>query len=173
MVSKKKILDKTYTLFEERVGICYISLGLDTRHPKGEKDEAFPLCARFTILRSRYYYNLGEKCSSSQLAKVAKATGQGERRVGIETNYERQTRLLEVFNNFVVTVVNLNETGPLTIDRIKTALTGRSESSSFIGVWEEIIAEKRKAGKAGTADCYEGVLKSFSLNISYSGLSVL
>ena len=161
MVSKKKILDKTYTLFEERVGICYISLGLDTRHPKGEKDEAFPLCARFTILRSRYYYNLGEKCSSSQLAKVAKATGQGERRVGIETNYERQTRLLEVFNNFVATVVNLNETGPLTIDRIKTALTGRSESSSFIGVWEEIIAEKRKAGKAGTADCYEGVLKSF------------
>lgn len=102
MVSKKKILDKTYTLFEERVGICYISLGLDTRHPKGEKDEAFPLCARFTI-----------------------------------------------------------ETGPLTIDRIKTALTGRSESSFFIGVWEEIIAEKRKAGKAGTADCYEGVLKSF------------
>ena len=84
MVSKKKILDKTYTLFEERVGICYISLGLDTRHPKGEKDEAFPLCARFTI-----------------------------------------------------------ETGPLTIDRIKTALTGRSESSFFIGVWEEIIAEKR------------------------------
>ncbi len=57
----------------------------------------------------------GEKCSSSQLAKVAKATGQGERRVGVETNYERQTRLLEVFNNFVATVVNLNETGPLTM----------------------------------------------------------
>ena len=161
MAQKKKIIDNRTTLFEERVGICYISLGLDTRHPKGGKDESFPLCVRFTILRSRYYHTLGEKCSSSQLTKIFNATGQGERKVGLETNYERKARLQEVFNSFVLTVVNLNETGPLTLDRIKTALTGRSESSSFIGVWEEIIAEKRKAGKAGTADCYEGVLKSF------------
>ena len=138
----------------------------------------FPLCVRLTILRSRYYHNLGEKCSSTQLAKIFNATGQGERKVGLETNYERKTRLQEVFNSFVLTVVNLNETGPLTLDRIKTALTGRSESSSFIGVWEEIIAEKRKAGKAGTADCYEGVLKSFKeitgfgeVEVSYQRLS--
>lgn len=160
MTRKKKIVDKTTTLFEERVGICCISMGLDKRHPKGQKDEAFSLCVRFTILRTRYYHNLGEKYNQYQLAKITNATGQGERKSGIEINYERQTRLLEVFNSFVGTIVNLNETGQLTLDRIKTALTGQCETTSFIGVWEEIVAEKRKAGKAGTADCYAGVLKS-------------
>ena len=161
MTTKKKIFDEISVLFEERVGVCSISMCLDKRHPKREKDEAFPLCVRFTIQRTRYYHSLGEKCSSSQLAKVATSTGQGERKLGIETNYERQNRLLDVFNSFVNTVVGLNQTGPLTLDRIKTALTGRCEATSFISVWEEIIAEKRNAGKAGTADSYEGVLNSF------------
>lgn len=161
MTTKKKKFDEISVLFEERVGVCSISMCLDKRHPKREKDEAFPLCVRFTIQRTRYYHSLGEKCSSSQLAKVATSTGQGERKLGIETNYERQNRLLDVFNSFVNTVVGLNQTGPLTLDRIKTALTGRCEATSFISVWEEIIAEKRNAGKAGTADSYEGVLNSF------------
>ena len=161
MTSKKKIFDENPTLFEERVGVCSITMCLDKRHPKGDEDESFPLCVRFTILRSRYYHSLGEKCTASLLAKIASSTGQGERKFGKETNYERQNRLLDVFNSFVNTVVELNQTGPLTLDRIKTALTGRCQSTSFISVWEEIIAEKRKAGKAGTADSYESVLNSF------------
>ena len=48
-----------------------------------------------------------------------------------------------------------------TLERIKTELTGRCESSSFIGVWEEIIAEKCKMGKAGTGDAYRSALNSF------------
>lgn len=161
MTSKKKNIDENPTLFEERVGVCSISMCLDKRHPRGEKDEYFPLCVRFTILRTRYYHSLGEKCSASLLAKIASSTGQGERKLGIETNYERQSRLLEVFNSFVNIVVDLNQTGPLTLDRIKTALTGRCQATSFISVWEQIISEKREAGKAGTADSYEGVLNCF------------
>ena len=161
MTSKKKNIDETQVLFEERVGLCTITLCQDRRHPVGEKNEEFPLCVRFNLLRCRYYHSLGEKCSSSQLARIASSTGQGERRMGIETNYERRNRLLDVFNNFVGTIVNLNQTGPLTLDRIKTALTGRCEASSFIAVWEEIVAEKREAGKAGTADSYQSVLNCF------------
>ncbi len=145
MTTKKKIFDEISVLFEERVGVCSISMCLDKRHPKGEKDEDFPLCVRFTIQRIRYYHSLGEKCSASLLAKVANSTGQGERKLGIETNYERQNRLLDVFNSFVNTVVNLNQTGPLTLDGIKTPWRGRCEASSFLTVWDEIVAEKRNS----------------------------
>ena len=161
MTVKKKSLNEASVLFEERVGVCYIAMCLDKRNPSRVAKEEYPLCMRFTIQRSRYYHNLGEKCTPKQMAKVAVATGQGERKTGEETNYERQSRLLEVFTSFVQTVVNINETGPLTLERIKTALTGRCESSSFIGVWEEIIAEKRKMGKAGTGDAYRSALNSF------------
>jgi hypothetical protein len=161
MTAKKKSLNEASVLFEERVGVCYIAMCLDKRNPSRVAKEEYPLCMRFTIQRSRYYHNLGEKCTPKQMARVAVATGQGERKTGEETNYERQSRLLEVFTSFVQTVVNINETGPLTLERIKTALTGRCESSSFIGVWEEIIAEKRKMGKAGTGDAYRSALNSF------------
>ena len=134
---------------------------LDKRNPARITKDEYPLCMRFTIQRVRYYHNLGEKCTPKQMARISVATGQGERKTGEETFYERQSRLLEVFNNFVKTVVALNETGPLTLNRIKTALTGRSDSSSFIGVWEEIIAEKRNNDKAGTADAYRSALNSF------------
>jgi hypothetical protein len=55
----------------------------------------------------------------------------------------------------------LNETGALTLDRIKTALTGRCESTSFIATWEEVVQEKREMDKVGTANNYELALKNF------------
>ena len=36
-------------LFEERVGVCNVSLGLDKRNPDRAVDGQFPLCMRFTI----------------------------------------------------------------------------------------------------------------------------
>lgn len=161
MTARKKSSNEASILFEERVGICYIAMCLDKRNPARIVKSEYPLCMRFTIQRTRYYHSIGEKCTPKELARVAVATGQGERKTSEETFYERQTRLQEVFVSFVKTVVNINETGPLTIDRIKTALTGRCESTSFIGVWEEIIAEKRKIGKAGTGDAYRSALNSF------------
>ena len=161
MTAKKKSWKESSILFDERVGVCYIAMCLDKRNPARVVKEEYPICMRFTIQRARYYHNLGEKCTPKEMARIAVATGQGERKTNEETFYERQTRLQEVFTSFIKMVVNVNETGPLTLDRIKTALTGRCESTSFIGLWEEIIAEKRKAGKAGTGDAYRSALRSF------------
>ena len=71
-------------------------------------------------------------------------------------------RLQEVFESMVNVVTTVNERGVLTLDRIKLALTGRSESASFLSVWEEIIREKRSSGKSGTAENYENAYRCFT-----------
>ena len=148
-------------LFDERVGVCNVSLGLDKRNPDRAVDGQFPLCMRFTINYKKYYFCIGEKCSVAELARISKANGHGEHKTNSETNFDRQVRLQQMFQNYVHVVETLNQTGALTLDRIKTALTGRCESSSLISVWEGIIQEKIKAGKAGTAGSYNNALNCF------------
>ena len=69
MTSKNRKIGKG-TLFEDRVGSCTIAMCLDKRHPDSENSKLFPLCIRFTIYDSRYYYRLGEKCSYEDLDKL-------------------------------------------------------------------------------------------------------
>ena len=149
------------TLFDARVGECFISMCLDKRHPSNVKNLSFPLCVKFHISGSRYYYSLGESCTPEELVRLSKAKGGREKRIGEETSFERKVRLQEVFKSMVNTVMMVSERGSLTLNRIKVALTGRSESASFLSIWEDIINEKRSAGKAGTAENYENAYKCF------------
>ena len=87
----------TYILFEERIGECFISMCLDKRHAENVKNYAYPLCIRFHIYGSRYYYSLGEKCTIEELKKLSKSTGNREKRIGLESTFERRIRLQEVF----------------------------------------------------------------------------
>lgn len=149
------------TLFDARVGECFISMCLDKRHLSNVKNLSFPLCVKFHISGSRYYYSLGESCTPEELVRLSKAKGGREKRIGEETSFERKVRLQEVFKSMVNTVMMVSERGSLTLNRIKVALTGRSESASFLSIWEDIINEKRSAGKAGTAENYENAYKCF------------
>ena len=160
MTTRNKSI-RTSTLFEERVGTCTIAMCLDKRHPDSVNINSYPLCIRFTIYDSRYYYRLGERCTQAELDKLSKSQGNREKRVGTETTFERKIRLQEVFTSMVNVVTTVNERGILTLDRIKVALTGRSETASFLSVWEDIIREKRSMGKAGTAENYEDAYKCF------------
>lgn len=160
MTSKNRKIGKG-TLFEDRVGSCTIAMCLDKRHPDSENSKLFPLCIRFTIYDSRYYYRLGEKCSYEDLDKLSRSQGNREKRIGLETTFERKVRLQEVFASMVHVVTTVSERGILTLDRIKVALTGRCETASFLSVWEEIINEKRALGKAGTAENYGDAYRSF------------
>lgn len=160
MTSKNRKIGKG-TLFEDRVGSCTIAMCLDKRHPDSENSKLFPLCIRFTIYDSRYYYRLGEKCSYEDLDKLSRSQGNREKRIGLETTFERKVRLQEVFASMVHVVTTVSERGILTLDRIKVALTGRCETASFLSVWEEIINEKRALGKAGTAENYGDAYRCF------------
>ena len=162
-------------LFEERVGTCNIAMCLDKRNPARAEKDSYPLAVRFTIYDSRYYYRLGEKYTATELAKIRKSVANREKSYGNETSFESKVRLQEVFTSMIRTVTNVNETGILTLERIKTALTGRCENNSFISVWEGIINIKRQDDKAGTAEVYETALKNFKeiTKVSYSdGFSI-
>ena len=175
-MTKSKNKEKEISiLFEERVGTCNIAMCLDKRNPARAEKNSYPLSVRFTIYDSRYYYRLGEKYTPTELARISKSVANREKSYGNETSFECKVRLQEVFTSMVRTVTNVNETGILTLDRIKTALTGRCENNSFISVWEGIISMKRQDDKAGTAEVYETALRSFKeiTKTSYSdGFSI-
>lgn len=160
-------------LFSDIIGKCYIKMMLDVRNQKrvesnDKGNRKFPLCIRF-VMGDRYYFRLGEEYSEDEVARIMASTGQGEeKKNGVERDFDRKKRLRAKFDFYVSTVSQLNESGILTLDRIKTALTGRSENCSFVSVWQDIINEKRNKGKAGTADSYQCSLNSF---MQHTGLT--
>lgn len=99
---------KQSVLFNNHVGDCYLALALDKRNPTRSVNSEYPLCMRFTVNGERCYYNLGESFTEQEIAVIAVATGKGERKNGIETNYEKQTRLRNVFQHYVDFVIQLN-----------------------------------------------------------------
>ena len=166
MPRKKEKNIVTNKLFSTKVGVCNISMILDVRHSKG--DGEYPLCLCFSIDRKRYYYPLGESYSHEGLARILNATGQGEHKGINETNFGRKQRLSNTFSNYITLIEELDETGVLTLDRIKTMLTGKTKSCSFVDEWEKVIEELLRTGRAGTADNYRSALRCF---LSLSGFT--
>ena len=166
MTKKKKEDRIAGKLFRTRVGMCSISMLLDVRHPDGGAE--YPLCICFSINRKRIYHSLGEHYSHEELTKMMSATGQGEHRGLVETNFERKQRLSNTFSTYVTMVEELHQTGILTLERIKTMLTGRNKSNSFVEEWENTIEEIVHDGKAGTADSYKSAYRCF---VSLSGFT--
>lgn len=160
MPRKKKNYSVINRLFSTKVGVCNISMILDVRHSKGCENS--PLCLCFSINRKRVYHSLGERYSCEDLTRITNATGQGERKGLCETNFERKLRLSNTFSNYVSLVEELNESGVLSLDRIKTMLTGRAKSSSFVEEWENVIEDLLRKGKAGTADNYRSAMRCFN-----------
>lgn len=157
-----KTANESSVIFSERVGDVSIRMMLDIRNRKKKDDDRFPLCIRFVLNGSRSYYRLGEGYSEDELKAIRLSTGFGEKIVdGTETRFQTKMRLNSTFMQYVETVRNLAETGQLTLSRIITALTGKSDESSLIAVWENYIAEKKRIGKVGTADTHIMSLKSF------------
>ena len=152
-------------LFCTTVGACHIMMMLDLRNrnriqPDSHGVIRLPLCIRF-VIKERLYYRLGESYSYNEIAKIASSTGQGERLSIHERAYDKKRRLQKTFNHYVELVKELDATGTLTLPRIKTALTGQCLETSFISLWKDLVDEKRKAGKAGTAGNYGCALASF------------
>ena len=151
-------------LFSERVGKISIRMMLDIRNRKtmiGD-DPVLPLCIRFVQDGKRLYHRLGEQYTEKELNAIKLSTGYGmQREEGKETRFQTKMRLNSIFTEYVTLVQDLSNTGLLTIDRIETALTGKSKDRSLIGIWEAMIQERLDAGKVGTANSYATALHSF------------
>ena len=111
-------------LFSDIIGKCYIKMMLDVRNQKrvesnDKGNRKFPLCIRF-VMGDRYYFRLGEEYSEDEVARIMASTGQGEeKKNGVERDFDRKKRLRAKFDFYVSTVSQLNESGILTLDRIK------------------------------------------------------
>ena len=158
-------------IFSERVGDVYIRMMLDIRNRAKNYTEhtPIPLCIRFVLDGKRAYYRLGEQYTEDELVAIRLSTGHGEKIVeGKETRFQTKMRLNSMFMQYVQMVQNLDNTGALTLERIMTALTGKSHESSLVEFWQHIIDYKMEHGQAGTGKNYQHALNSFKEHLKYT-----
>lgn len=139
---------------------CWITLVLDKRTNK-QTDE-YPMAVCFTIERKRYYHKLPGMAYQKEkyFNEVCSVTSS---RSALMVVYKEWQKILEAYRE---KLVKLNKTQSLTIDVIRTYLTGEQlngeVSMSFVGVWESIIQRMKTEGRVGTAENYQWALNSFN-----------
>lgn len=139
---------------------CWIKLVLDKRTNKAT--EEYPMAICFTIDRKRYYFKLAsmEYQKEKYFNEVCSVTNS---RSSLMAVYKEWQTVLEGYRE---KVVKLSQTQTLTLDLIRTYLTGAEingeVSKSFVGVWESIIAKMRASDRVGTAENYQWALNSFN-----------
>ena len=148
-------------LFSSVIGSCTMTMRSDKRNVKRFPDGKYPLCLCFSIGGKRYYHSIGEFYTDDELTKIKQSTGRGEKHGKKETNFQKQVRLKKTFDLHIAVVKEINDNGFLTIDRIKTILTGKGVNRSFLGEWESLINQKKEDGRVGTARSYNFALNSF------------
>lgn len=147
---------KISSVFANKERNCTFSMVLDKR--TNRKDVVkYPLSVRFTIDRKSLYYPIGGSYTEAEFTEIA-SVGKSK-----SPKYEIQKEWAEMMEKYVALIQGLNKGHMLTLELIKTALTGESqkEEVSFIGVWTGMIEQLRREGRYGTAESYENALKSF------------
>ncbi len=141
--------------FNKQIGSCYVAFVPDTRRVDGDE---YVLSIRYTISRKRYYHRLGEKTTLEEFEAVIGTDSNRGRMSGAKKGRkETRDRWLACFNEYVSRLGELAAATPLSLDVIKTSLTGRSATANFLTLWREVIESK----KHGTAASYEIAMKSF------------
>ena len=152
-----KKLDTTYK--SARFGNCTYALILDKRHPKKDKN-TFPVVMRYTIDRKSWYNFVAGEFTEEDFAKVCNLSAKAvrselyEKKLEFDAIFEKQVELIERLGN------------SLTLDRIKTAITGVdiSKDASFFSVWQDRInffRTNNNGEQYTTAESYECAMKSF------------
>ena len=149
------------------MGNCTIALTLDTRYR--DEDGKYHASIRFTVNGSRYFFHLGYKYSVEEFDAICKSDGRG-RGGNQNQNYIEKTHLMETYSQYVGLVRDMYNKGTLkSVDNIRSVITGRistygdskesseSYANSFIGLWNEVISQK----KASTAETYRNARDCF------------
>ena len=152
---ENKIRCSPLAIKQTKIGNCFISLTLDTRREFDGRP--MPVSIRFTIDRDRYYLRFPDQFSREQYEEICKSTGKGR-----ERPYDIKVRLLADFEDYLQQLVTLSKTTKLTIPTIKTMITGKSSTDSFLNIWETVSKQK----SIGTCANYLAARNSF---IKYIG----
>lgn len=139
---------------------CWIKLVLDKRTNKATDE--YPVAICFTIERKRYYFKLTSIAYQKEkyFNEVCSVTNSRSLLMPVYKEWEK------ILDGYREKVVKLNKTQSLTIDAIRTYLTGEQQygevGMSFVGVWENTINRMKIEGRVGTAENYQWALNSFN-----------
>ena len=166
-MEERKKREKIPNLESLTIGNCTVTLTLDTRYR--DENGKYHASIRFTVNGSRYFLHLGYKYSVAEFDAINKADGRG--RGGNQSqNFIDRNQLVELYNQYVDLVRDMYNKGTLkSVDNIRAVITGRISTygntdestspyaNSFIGLWNEVISQK----KASTAEAYRNARDCF------------
>ena len=166
-MEERKKREKIPNLESLTIGNCTVALTLDTRYR--DENGKYHASIRFTVNGSRYFLHLGYKYSVAEFDAINKADGRG--RGGNQSqNFIDRNQLVELYNQYVELVRDMYNKGTLkSVDNIRAVITGRISTygntdestspyaNSFIGLWNEVISQK----KASTAETYRNARDCF------------
>ena len=166
-MEERKKREKIPNLESLTIGNCTVTLTLDTRYR--DENGKYHASIRFTVNGSRYFLHLGYKYSVAEFDAINKADGRG--RGGNQSqNFIDRNQLVELYNQYVDLVRDMYNKGTLkSVDNIRAVITGRISTygntdestspyaNSFIGLWNEVISQK----KASTAETYRNARDCF------------
>ncbi len=142
-----------------KVDNCSLTLVLDKRTNKAT--DVYPLAICFQISAKRYYYKLKDMDYQSEkyFNDVCSVKGAKSLLMPVRTEWQN------VLEGYREKVEKLSQRQPLTLELIRTYLSGEAmeehHETSFIGVWEGIIAKMKAEDRVGTAENYQWALNSF------------
>lgn len=142
-----------------KVDNCSLTLVLDKRTNKAT--DVYPLAICFQISAKRYYYKLKDMDYQSEkyFNDVCSVKGAKSLLMPVRTEWQN------VLEGYREKVEKLSQRQPLTLELIRTYLSGEAmeehHETSFIGVWEGIIAKMKAEERVGTAENYQWALNSF------------
>jgi len=142
-----------------KVDNCSLTLVLDKRTNKAT--DVYPLAICFQIAAKRYYYKLKDMDYQSEkyFNDVCSVKGAKSLLMPVRTEWQN------VLESYREKVEKLSQRQPLTLELIRTYLSGEAmeehHETSFIGVWEGIIAKMKAEDRVGTAENYQWALNSF------------
>ena len=142
-----------------KVDNCSLTLVLDKRTNKAT--DVYPLAICFQIAAKRYYYKLKDMDYQSEkyFNDVCSVKGAKSLLMPVRTEWQN------VLEGYREKVEKLSQRQPLTLELIRTYLSGEAmeehHETSFIGVWEGIIAKMKAEERVGTAENYQWALNSF------------
>lgn len=142
--------------FTEKERNCTFSIVLDKR--TNRKDVVtYPLSIRFTIDRSSIYHPIGDSYNEKDFSEIS-TVGKGK-----SPKYFIQQEWRATMDQYKKLIVGLNKGHQLSLDMIRTAISGKStdENVSFVGIWKDTIKSLTQNGRFTTAESYECALKSF------------
>lgn len=143
------------SIFTAKIGCCSMSLGPDRRK---RYSDGFSIALKYTIRGATYYHRLNWRVTESDWERIVlTSTSRGRKSANQKSDANLRNVWQDSFDAYRIRLENLAKVAPLSLDAIRINLTGRSEQTNFLSVWQEVIDQK----KANTAMSYQSALKSF------------